>query len=137
MDEDLRDLPFDWAFLNCGHAIAMIEEALVGGDHQSVVREYCKGSRGQPLKTERGIMLQVKRAGFDTLGDVLANHYSEIPVSLAQRGDFVVVPVNENGEPDKNGGEATGYVIDGRVRARTIGGSRLIFLEHATRAFAV
>ncbi len=115
----------------------MIEEALVGGDHQSVVREYCRGSRGQPLKTERGIMLRVRKAGFKTLGDALAGHYSEIPVSLAQRGDFVVVPVNDDGEPDKSGREIMGYVIDGRVRARTLDGSRLILLEHATRAFAV
>lgn len=80
-----RDLPFKWGVNDCATWVADWRLLITGQD-------AALAWRGK-YKTERGAMLQIKRAGFDTMPDWVDSILGprlQTPL-LAQRGDIALV----------------------------------------------
>lgn len=80
-----KDLSFQWGVTDCATWVSDWRKILTGQD-------AAIAWRGK-YKTERGAMLQIKRAGFDTMADWVDNILGERLSTpfLAQRGDIGMV----------------------------------------------
>lgn len=90
--------------------------------------DLAKGWRGK-YRTLAGGYKQLKKKGFDSLPELAAAHFPEIPALMAQVGDLAVVDA-----PD---GEALGVVQGARVWLRLEEGLGFQDITDVKRAFRV
>jgi len=117
-----KAIPFEWGVSDCGLFVADVTKLLTGRDPAEDIR----GAYDSKVGYKR---LMVAR-GFESLGDVAAATYPEIPVAQAKNGDWVFV-VNEDGT------ETLGIVCGAQILARAEEGLGIHVLTKASRAFRV
>lgn len=76
------DLKLDWEYIHCAQFSGSGIEAITGHDPY----EPFKGK----FKTAHGGMKVIKEEGFNTLDDLIAALFEEVPLSLAQSGDIAL-----------------------------------------------
>ncbi|MCW5722443.1 MAG: hypothetical protein KIS86_14990 [Devosia sp.] len=95
---DVLSQPFAWGSADCAHLMASSVEACHGADHP-VLADLSR------YKTKAGALRLLKAGGG--LSAMLARHFEEVPLLVAQTGDLGVLVVD--------GVEAGLVVIDGQA----------------------
>lgn len=88
MFDEIRRTPFDWAGHDC--ALTLASGAILAITGEDVSKPY----RGR-YQTERGALLVLRKAGFETLEELAASLLPEVPVSFARVGDIVTYPMDD------------------------------------------
>jgi len=117
-----RATPFAWGGADCLGFAADCAKLLTGNDPAAELR----GKYDSEIAAKR---IMVER-GWQTLGDVAASMFPEIPVAVARSGDWAFV-VNDDGS------ETLGVVGGALILARTKEGAGFQPLTQASRAFCV
>jgi hypothetical protein len=117
-----RSIPFAWGTGDCLGFAADVAKMLTGDDPAADLR----GAYDSETSAKR---IMVAR-GWQTLGDVAASMFPEIPVADARSGDWVFI-VNDDMS------ETLGVVCGAQVLARTKEGLGIHILTKASRAFRV
>lgn len=122
--EEARRTPFEWGEHDCGADWAgRAVEAVTGTN--PVPKALCR------YKTAQGALGAMKRAGADSLADLVAQYLPEIHPSRAILGDIAAI------RTDDAFGYALGVVNGPTILVRGPEGMRVIDLLDAERAFAV
>lgn len=117
-----RNVPFAWGSADCLTFAAECAQALTGNDPIAHLRGlYDSETSAKRLMIENG---------WRDMGDVAASMFQEIPVALAQAGDWARF-VNADGE------DGIGVVVGERIAAKTKAGTGQAWRSQATRAFRV
>ena len=119
-----ESLPFDWQRNNCltfqVDAVDVIVEGGAGNEFARCFTGY---------KTALGAARRLRHLGFQSMGDLLASHFEEIPPSMMQRGDLGVVIWD---------GQECGVVLVGDlVLGKAVDGNVRLSRDYVTRGFAV
>ncbi len=86
------DLSLDWETMNCLKWACMGVEAITG---------YNPYEAFDPADNSlREVLRTIKDRGYDNLDQIIESHYPEIPISLAQQGDLVLVAADWDGSVD-------------------------------------
>jgi hypothetical protein len=117
-----KAIPFAWGGADCLSFAADVAQLLTGNDPADALRDlYDSETAAKRIMVARG---------WHTLGDVAASMYPEIPVAMAQNGDWAFI-VNDDGS------ETLGVVCGAQLLARTKDGLGIHVLTKASRAFRV
>ncbi len=117
-----RKADFVWGATDCIMFCAAVALEIIG-------RDPIPHLRGR-YDSEVGAKRIMVESGWQTLGDVAASLFKEIPVSSARAGDWAFV-VNADGT------ESLGVVVGAEIVARGQTGLALTILSQARRAFRV
>lgn len=115
------NLPWQYGTSDCLTFAMDCVQAMTGEDPMEGARDYT---------TIEGAYKRLKKAGFATIADALADRFEEIPPSLAQRGDVGIVP----GEEFQVAVVFVGPHVVGKDEP---GGIKTVARSLATRAFRV
>lgn len=116
-----KELPFVWGETDCFRTACAFAKAIIGYDPQ----EYAQIPTYDSEVSAKRIMLE---RNWRDMGDVADSLFDEIPVSLAQSGDWATVQQDECG---------LGVVLGWQVLIRSKTGMGFVPLTHASRAFRV
>lgn len=125
LTDELRRRPFDWSRQHdCALGLsARAVEALTGED-------IAASWRGR-YRSEKGALLALRKAGFDSVADAAASMLPEVAPSMAQEGDIAAVP------DDGPFGFALGVFVGERVLVLRPDGLATVDRLTAGRAFRV
>ena len=112
---------FQWGKTDCALRACHVAQAITGVD----LAERYAGRYSTPLGAARVI----RRAGFDTLAELVADALPEIPTARARRGDLVVI--------DTQDGDALGVAMPPHCLAAGPNAWRVLPLGAAVRAFKI
>ena len=112
---------FTWGKADCALRACHVAEAITGVD----LAEQYAGRYSTP----QGAARVIRRAGFDTLGDMAAGTLPEIAPGQATRGDLVAI--------DTKDGEALGVAMPPHCLAAGPTAWQILPLAAATRAFKI
>lgn len=79
------DLRLDWEHINCTQFLGQGIEALTG--HNPYEEDGWAGKFTTPLSAAK----EIKKRGYNTLDDVIADRFKEIPLAFTWPGDIVLV----------------------------------------------
>jgi hypothetical protein len=114
--------PLVWGELDCALFVAGCVQAMTGED-------FAASFRGTYVD-EAGALAAIKAQGFDSLADIPAAHFLEIPVSGTRLGDIALV-TPPGAEP------CLALVAGANLICMTLRGKGCLPLTRATRAFKV
>ncbi|WPJ68021.1 hypothetical protein STOPSMEL_45 [Sinorhizobium phage StopSmel] len=122
--DEIKARPFDWSLHECGTGLAgHLVLALTGVD--------CAAQYRGTFDSPAGAVRVMRDAGFDNLGDMVADLLPEVHVSEASVGDIAAIP------DDTPFGYALGVVNGERIFVLMDNGIGTVDLLDATRAFKV
>lgn len=100
--------PFAWGVSDCGILFADVSKALTGFDPLKGMRRY---------RTKTGALKTLKRKGYASVAELVADKFEEIPLSEAGRGDLGLPEVIDNLTSPAviTGGQAVSKNENGRV----------------------
>lgn len=118
-----KNIPGAWGTADCLTFAADCAAKLLGG------RDVIASVRGRYASEIDAKRVMVEE-GWKSIADFAATVFPEIPVAMAQSGDWVLI-VNETGV------ETIGVVLGYQVVARSEAGMGISLLSKASRAFKV
>lgn len=116
-----RATPFKWGEADCLCFAADCALAITGRDPAHELR----GTYDSDIGAKRIMIAN----GWESMGDVAASMFTEIPVAQAVSGDWAYVPQAGRG--------SIGVVIGDMIAAKSEEGAGQVRLGHAQRAFRV
>lgn len=119
---EARAEPFVWGGADCLDFAGRVAQAITGRNPAN----HLKGTYNSPLSARR----VMKENGWETMGDVAASLYEEIPVADARAGDWAEIL---NGD----GSETIGVFSGSMIGAKTELGVGQVPRSRARRAFRV
>lgn len=78
--------PFQWGVSDCGILFADVSKALTGFDPLKHMRRY---------RTKAGALKTLKRHGYDSVADLVADKFEEFPMAQAGRGDLAMPEITD------------------------------------------
>ena len=120
--DECRSTPFAWGSHDCALFAAGAVEAMTGAD-------LARGLRGK-YRDARSATRVIKKAGFGSLGDLVAARLPEVAPGLADRGDLAIIR-------DDDGMAALAVVVGAEVVAAREIGVSFVSRARVERAFHV